>query len=192
MFQKTLLAEVNTVLPPNSSLIEAVAEALQMSYDAAHRRTSGKSKFSLEEGIRLAKYYNLSLDKLFASEQDHYVAVIKTRTITNEDELIRYFKGSYDSLLPLLQQKDSRIYYSAKDIPLFYTLKKDLLSKFKLFVWLKLLNPEDTPGSFVSFAPSVALWDAVLSLGSLYEDLTVTEIWDVTTINSILKHPQLR
>ena len=40
MFQQELLNNVQQELPENTSLIEAVVQALDISYDAAHRRVS--------------------------------------------------------------------------------------------------------------------------------------------------------
>lgn len=87
MFQKVFLEKVEKMLPENNSLNEAVAMALEISYDAAHRRTSLKSKFSLEESIKLARYFNLSLDELFGLTEKQFVSVEKTKEITNEVEL---------------------------------------------------------------------------------------------------------
>jgi len=187
MIQQELLATLSRALPPQTSLIEAVADALQLSYDAAHRRTSLKSKLSLEESVLLARYYNLSLDKLFATTKDHYVAVVKTRNIEDEEGLMRYFNSSLASLEPLLQEQESRVFYSAKDIPLFYTLTDNLLTRFKIYVWLKVLNPKFSIQNFSQFIPGLSLMDSVRKLGNLYNDLNATEIWDITTINSTLK-----
>ncbi|WP_232735142.1 hypothetical protein [Olleya sp. Bg11-27] len=187
MFQTTFLDYLKTELPANTSTIEAVATALDISYDAAHRRVSLKSKLSLDESIALAKYYNLSLDRLFETTSTEFVTIEKTKHIENEAELQQYFEDSYQSLLPLLQQKDSTLLYSAKDIPLFYNLNGDALSQFKYYVWLKLLNPQLANKSFDNFAPSPSLIIAGKQLGSLYSNLNTQEIWDITTINSTLK-----
>ncbi|WP_299111168.1 helix-turn-helix domain-containing protein [uncultured Winogradskyella sp.] len=187
MFQEQLLEKLKTELPHATSLNEAIATALDISYDAAHRRSSGKSKFSLEESVRLAKYYNLSLDRLFENTKDDIIAVEKTKPIHNELELQTYFDNSYNSLKPLLNQNESRILYSAKDIPLFYTLESNLLSRFKMFVWLKLLDPTMVSKGFESFSLKVATLQSAKALGSLYQNLNTTEIWDVTTVNSTLK-----
>ncbi|ADV49531.1 hypothetical protein I2486_11260 [Cellulophaga sp. E16_2] len=187
MFQKELLNHVQEILPPNESLIESIATALEISYDAAHRRTSLKSKFSLDETIILAKYFNLSLDRLFGSGTSNFVVVEKTNGINKEEELQQYFEDSYTSLIPLLKKKDCRILYSAKDIPIFYNLSNDELSHFKLFVWLKLLDKTFNNKAFEEFSPTLSLIQAGTKLGSLYNDLNITEIWDITTINSTLK-----
>lgn len=187
MYQTTFLEFLKVELPKNTSTIEAVATALDISYDAAHRRVSLKSKFSLNESVALAKYYNLSLDRLFETTSTEFVSIEKTKHIETEAELQLYFEDSYHSLIPLLQQKESTILYSAKDIPLFYNLNGDALSRFKYYVWLKLLNPELATKSFKNFAPSTTLIEAGKKLGSLYSNLNTTEIWDITSVNSTLK-----
>ena len=121
MFQKHFLGKLKSELPLGASLNDAIAIALDISYDAAHRRTTGKSKISLEESVLLAKYYDLSLDRLFENTKEEIIAVEKTKPILNEQGLKVYFDNSYQSLQPLLEQKESQILYSAKDIPLFYT-----------------------------------------------------------------------
>lgn len=187
MFQEQLLHHLQSELPTNSSLIEAVALALEISYDAAHRRVSLKSKFSLSESIMLAKYYNLSLDRLFETTDANFITVEKTKNISSEEELIIYLEESYTSLTQILNQKGSKIIYSAKDIPLFYTISGDILSNFKMYVWLKLLDPKFTNKSFDEFVPSLSLSIAGKKLANLYNNLNTIEIWDITTINSTLK-----
>lgn len=187
MLHEAFLEEIRKELPANQSLIDAVAVALDISYDAAHRRTSLKSKFSLEEGILLARYFNLSLDSLFGTAKGQFVSVEKTKQITSEEELALYFESSYNSLLPLLNKGNGRIYYSAKDIPIFYTLSDDRLSHFKMYVWLKLLDKKYRDKSFENFQPRLTTIQSAKKLGALYQNIPATEIWDVTTINSTLK-----
>jgi len=187
MFQSKFLKSIQSQLPDNTSLIDAIATALDISYDAAHRRTSLKSKLSIDDCIILAKHYHIALDSLFETTEKSYISVEKTKHIHNEDELEDYFKNSYESLLPLLKQKQSSILYSAKDIPLFYTIGDDILSRFKIYVWLKLLDNSFNNKTFEQFAPGVGLLKSAKALRSLYQDLNTTEIWDITTINSTLK-----
>ncbi|WP_296350454.1 helix-turn-helix domain-containing protein [Winogradskyella sp.] len=187
MYEQRLLELLKTNLSPNTSLNDAIVTALDISYDAAHRRTSGKSKLSLEESVRLAKYYDLSLDRLFENTQENIIAVEKTKTIDSESELKEYFDTSFESLKPLLNQKDSHILYSAKDLPLFYTLENNTLSRFKMFVWLKLLDPTMSDKGFESFSLKVETIESAKALGGLYKNLNTSEIWDITTINSTLK-----
>jgi hypothetical protein len=187
MFQKQLLDKLQSELPKGTSLNEAIVTALDISYDAAHRRTSFKSKFSLDESVLLAKYYNLSLDQLFENTKKQIIAVEKTKPINNEKDLKTYFDDSFATLSPLLNQKDCHILYSAKDIPLFYTLENNLLSRFKMYAWLKLLDPSMDSKGFESFSLRVETLESAKALGKIYKNLNTTEIWDTTTINSTLK-----
>jgi len=115
------------------------------------------------------------------------VAVEKTELINNEQELENYYTDSYNSLKNLVNQKGSSVVYSAKDIPVFYTLNNELLSKFKAYVWLKILDVKFNNISFEEYIPSTSLIAAGKKLGSLSLGLSTEEIWDVTTVNSILK-----
>lgn len=187
MFQEQLLHHLQKELPINTSLIDAIALALDISYDAAHRRTSLKSKFSLSESVILAKYYNLSLDRLFETTDATIITVERTKNITDEKALTIYLEESYNSLIQILNKKDCSIVYSAKDIPLFYTISDTVLSDFKMYVWLKLLDKSFINTSFVNFTPSLSLRQAGKNLGNLYNNLNTIEIWDITTINSTLK-----
>jgi len=187
MFQEILLSQLSKSLPTNTSLIEAVSIALDISYDAAHRRTSLKSKLSLTEGIKLAKYHNLSLDTLFGTTEENHVSVRKTQNIINEDDLQLYFENSYNLLSNLFSHGDNHILYSAKDIPIFYTLSDSLLTKFKYFTWLKMLDTNFSKINFNQYTPKLAVIKAAKKLGQIYENLNITEIWDITTINSTLK-----
>lgn len=185
--QEFFLSKLKDALPANVSLIDTVAEILDISYDAAHRRTSMKSKLTLEEAVKLSRHFNMSLDQLYAIGLQNVIVVEKTQMITSQEDLEAYFLTSYENIQKLLAMKDSEIIYSAKDLPIFYTSSDNVLSRFKMYVWLQLLSEEQKVLAFENFAPSVSLVSAASRLGELYSNLNVTEIWDVTTINSTLK-----
>ncbi|MFK7747997.1 MAG: hypothetical protein AB8B65_06390 [Kordia sp.] len=185
--QEFFLSKIKAVLPENTSLIDTVAEVLDISYDAAHRRTSSKSKLSLEEAIKLSRHFNMSIDQLYEIGLQNIVAVEKTQIISTQEDLELYFKASHENLKLILAMEDSEIIYSAKDLPIFYTASDNVLSRFKMYVWLELLSDDHNVLPFEKFAPSVSLVAAASRLGELYANLKVTEIWDITTINSTMK-----
>lgn len=78
--QETLLIEIRKQISPSSSLNDAIAVALDISYDAAHRRVSGKSKFSIDETILLCQHYNLSLDTIFNNKRKWWLKKPKRST----------------------------------------------------------------------------------------------------------------
>lgn len=185
MYQEILIATIQKSIGQHRSIIEAVSEALDISYDAAHRRISMKSKFSIEETVQLTKHFGFSMDEIFQGSEN--VMVKKTKDVHNFGDLAKYLESSFQYLAVHSPTPSTSLYYSAKDIPLFYTINTDLLSKFKLYVWLYLLNLEDMNMSFETFQPRAPVVDYSQKLTELYSNIQVNEIWNDTTINSTLQ-----
>lgn len=183
--QDKLLKALRQKLQKNQSVIDEIAAVLSISYDAAHRRVSQKSKFSIEEAVALCTHYSISMDLLFAGTKN--VIVEKTSEIRTIDDMALYFKDSAEKLSPFLDYPDAKMYYSAKDIPLFHTIGGTLLSKFKLYVWLNLLSGTQNQDSFENFSINQSLLEHSMKLKNVYDKVEVNEIWNDTTINSSLQ-----
>ena len=140
MYQELLLKQIRSKIG-DKSLNDEIANVLNISYDASHRRTSMKSKFSLEESLVLAKFYNISLDSFM--ESNNQIIAKKTKPIRTVTDLLNYFDDALHLLNDFKINKETEVYYSAKDIPFFYTISDSVLSRFKLFVWMNLLNEKD-------------------------------------------------
>lgn len=183
--QEQLLKEIRKQLLPSSSLNDEIAMVLNVSYDAAHRRVSGKSRFSIEETILLCHHYSISMDALFNNENK--VLVEKTKEVKSFDDMVSYFAQSSYYLKQYLTLENMTLFYSAKDIPLFYTIGGTLLSKFKLYVWLNLLIGTENQDAFEKFQLTKPFQEYTEILKSVYENSNVSEIWNDTTINSTLQ-----
>ncbi len=185
MFQEKLIQTIYKKIAKQDSMNEKVAEVLDISYDAAHRRVSLKSKFSIEEAALLARHFGLSLDKLYAGSEN--LLVQKTKEIESFDDMEAYLKTSVQALLKGGADANTSLIYSSKDIPLFYTIGTDLLSKFKLFVWLYLLDFGKGELSFENFKFEAPFLEYSQQLKNYYNSIQVHEIWNDTTINSTLQ-----
>jgi len=183
--QDILLKAIRQKLEKSISMIEEIAVVLDISYDAAHRRVSQKSKFSIEETITLCRHYNLSMDFLFTDSSK--VIVEKTAEIRTMADMEAYFRHSAQNISSFLNYPEAKMYYSAKDIPLFYTIGGTLLSKFKLYVWLNLLAGSQNQDTFESFTVDHSLLEHSQKLKAVYENVEVHEVWNDTTINSSLQ-----
>lgn len=183
--QELLLKAIRKELTAKDSINEEIAGILNISYDAAHRRVSGKSKFSIEETVELANHYNISLDSLFVKKEN--VIVEKTVEIASLKDMLEYFKKSADYIDGLTKSADAVLYYSAKDIPLFYFMDGTILSKFKAYVWLAFLNQKQQSVPFENFVIDESFLEHMQKTKTLYENVTVREIWNDTTINSSLQ-----
>lgn len=183
MHQEFLLREIRRRIG-DRSLNDEIANILGISYDAAHRRTSLKAKFSFEEALELAKYYQISLDQFISS--DKQIVVRKTSAVTKTEDLESFFRNNLSVFENLPLSDAMTIYYSAKDIPFFYTLSDTLLSRFKIYVWMNLLNAKQVFIPFQHFsAPDFET--NTKELKKNYESQNVTELWNDSTISSILQ-----
>src|SRR3954470_4911963 len=147
--QESFLKAIRNKISKSTSLIDEIATVLEISYDASHRRISEKSKFSLDETIKLANHFNISLDNLYAKKET--IIVEKTIEIETLKDMLQYFKRSAEQIEVLTKNPNTMLFYSAKDIPLFYFMDGTILSKFKAFVWLNLLNTSQKKVSFENF-----------------------------------------
>ena len=180
--QETLLKAIRATIN-DQSLIENIALALDISYDAAHRRASGKSKFTIEETVKLCHFFKLSMDQLF-SNTNRYV-LEKTSSIKTTEDFKAYLKKSSELLFPY-SKTDATAFYSAKDIPLHYTIGGSVLAKFKLYVWLTILNSENQI-PFENYKWETSLLEETTALVQIFEQVKRVEIWNDTTINSTLQ-----
>lgn len=183
--QELLLKAIRKQIPKSYSLIDEIASVLNISYDASHRRVSEKSKFSIDEMVQLANHFNISLDYLFLKEEK--VIVEKTIEIETLKDMLAYFKKSAENITLLTKNSNATLYYSAKDIPLFYFMDSTILSKFKAYVWLNLLNPSQNKVSFEDFVVDESFLEYMQKLKHIYETVSVKEVWNDTTINSSLQ-----
>lgn len=183
MQQELLLRQIRRKIG-NKSLNDEIANILNISYDAAHRRTSLKAKFSFEEALELAKYYQISLDQFQVS--DHQVVARKTLAVTQTEDLESFFINNLKVFENLPLSSGMTIYYSAKDIPFFYTLSDTLLSRFKIYVWMNLLNEKQVFIPFREFSPP-DFEENTKKLRKIYEEQNVVELWNDLTASSVLQ-----
>lgn len=95
-YQESFLKAIRSKVSKSASLIDEVASVLEISYDASHRRISEKSKFSIDETIKLADHFNISLDNLFSKKEK--VIVEKTIEIETLKDMLQYFKTSAEQI----------------------------------------------------------------------------------------------
>lgn len=183
MYQELLLREIRRKIG-DKSLNDEIANILNISYDASHRRTSLKAKFSFEEALELAKYYQISLNQFITSDQQ--LLVQKTSVVNQTEDLQSFFKNNLSIFENLPLSDGITIYYSAKDIPFFYTLSDTLLSRFKIYVWMNLLNAKQVFIPFKQFSPPY-FESNTQELKKKYEAQDVVELWNERTISSILQ-----
>ena len=182
-YQELLLKEIRQIIGNETSINEAISTVLQISYDAAHRRISMKSKFSIEETVALCKEYGISMDHLF--QQNDSLIIKKTESIKTQADFKVYFEKS-KQFLSDFNPVETTLYYSAKDIPMNYAVAGTLFSKFKFFIWFNLLTNKKAT-HFEDFVFDTAILNETSALKLFFEQSKRIEIWNDTTINSSLQ-----
>jgi hypothetical protein len=175
----------------SNSFVDEIATVLDIGYDAAYRRINCKTSLTIEETVRLAKHYNISLNNLFEVGRQNSILVALSPNLTNIEDLEAYFVASKNDLLPLIRLKGASILYSAKEIPIFHTLKDSYLARYKMYVWLKDVDMDMARNkiSFDTFLKSIpqSLVDSAVNLAEVYKGININEFWNNATINSTIQ-----
>lgn len=182
-----LIKNLKSKCAKNVSFIDEISIALDINYDAAYRRVNGKTAISLEDAVKLSKYFNISLNNLFNIGNKNIITITKSKEIKNAIDLENYFTNLTNDL-SLLNNDKSSIFYSAKDLPIFYVLQDNLLSKFKIYVWLYILDKDVAKKNipFEKFNLPTSLLYAAQKTGVAYNNVRITELWNYGIIDSII------
>lgn len=175
----------------NTSFVDEIASVLDIGYDAAYRRINLKTVLSLEESVKLARHYKISLNKLYeVGSQTSILADLSPRP-SDEKGLEMWFKQSLQNVTPLTRLKNSEIIWSGKDISLFRTLTDSYLTRYKMYVWLKDLNVDMAKSkiSFDDWSQQIpqSLLHSAFELSEVYKHINITELWNDNTVNGSLQ-----
>jgi hypothetical protein len=170
----------------NTSFVDEIASVLDIGYDAAYRRINLKTNLTLEEGVKLARHYKISLNNLFEVGSTNSIVTELSPRVNDEKDLELWLKQSLINLSPLTKIKSATLIYAAKDIPVFHSLKDTFLTRFKMFVWLKDvdLNLTTSKVNFEDFINNLpdSLLNSAYELSDVYKDINITEIWSENTM----------
>lgn len=175
----------------HTSFVDEIATVLDIGYDAAYRRINCKTHLTLEESVLLSKHYNISLNNLFEVGSQNSILTELSPNLTNAEALESYFIVSKNNLSALIKLKGATILYSAKELPIFHTLKDSFIAKYKMYVWLKDVDVEMAKNktSFDAFLKIIpqSLIDSAVNLSEVYKGINITEFWNNMTINSTIQ-----
>jgi transcriptional regulator with XRE-family HTH domain len=132
--QISFLNQIRTRLPANLSLVDEMAELLNISRDSAYRRLRGETILSLDEVQHLTSRYGISLDTFLTPSKERINFHLKA---LDADE--SWFRSILDNLQMILAapSKEKMLTYDAKDLPIFHYFQFPRLAVFKLYFWTK-------------------------------------------------------
>lgn len=186
--QLLFFGHIKNSLPPHLSLVDEIAERLNISNDSAYRRIRGEKPISFEELQVLCSHYKISLDQFLHLQTDAFIfsGILQTESQTPFEDYLNY-------LLKSIQFMDSfkkrHVYFLMKDFPPFINFQIKELATFKFYIWMKsILHYESLRGvKFELDDPRyVPFIDISKKIIELYNKIPGTEIWNVESINSSL------
>ncbi len=134
--QQQLFQMIRDQVPDHVSLVDEVADILEISNDSAYRRIRGEKPISLHEVQKLAKTFNLSVDDLTGSRFD---------TVSFKAAFLDESNYSFDDWLKNLLQftieagstEESEVIFILNELNIFHIIQFPEICAFKLFFWQK-------------------------------------------------------
>lgn len=186
-YQDKLVELLKKKLKKGQNLAQELQDILHLSRDGAYRRIRGDTPFTLEEVVRLALHFHISIDGIFQNLSSKYHFDYFSFDLI--PELSLYFDEVLEELKRIRAIPQVKLIYTTKDIPLFHFFNFPELVSFKLFFWLKTINDHVDYRDKTFDLSEVD--DAVISIGqeimTNYYNISSVEIWWEDLIESTLK-----
>jgi len=169
------------------SFADELAEVLQVSPDSVYRRLRGETALTVDELLKICRYYQVSPDILNVSENG--AVNFQYNLLQTEEDFAHYLQSFCDSLRLLVKAgKHAQVIYAADDVPIFHHFQFPEHSAFKMYFWMKsVLNISSLAGQ--RFSPEM-FRPGLLALGKemyeLYCQIPSIEIWTEESANSTL------
>ncbi len=187
--QQTLFQQIKQQLPGHLAVVDEVAELLNISADSAYRRIRGEKLLTLDEVVVLCRKFGLSMDGLMQANGSQ-VLFGGQQIRFAEFNLEKHLGGILAELQQLASFSPCRMFYLAKDVPVFHYFHFHELAAFKFFAWLKTImhTPAYNNKKFVLQEMGNDNWQQLSAqIISTYSTIPSEEIWSLETINSTLR-----
>src|SRR6266542_4294709 len=186
--QTAFFKHLKEKLSNHLSLVDEVAELLNISNDSACRRIRGDKTLAFDEIQILADHYKVSLDQFLRLRTD---AFLFSGNLINRErfEMSDYLEGIANQLSYFADAEKKHIYYINKDIPIFHHFMFPELAAFKCYFWSRynLNYAHFNRGQFL-ISDFIDLFNKTgKKISELYLEIPSTEIWNLDCINTTIR-----
>jgi BetR domain len=186
--QVLFFQHLKSQLPPHLSLVDEIADLLNISNDSAYRRIRAEKPISFEELQKICVHYHVSLDQFLHLQNESFIfsGKLAAGTDTFYEEWINKIVADL-SFMNTFEQK--HLYYLTKDIPFITFFQIPELASFKSFFWMKtILNYEGLKGKKFSLKNGFnAFENTYKKIITLYNQIPATEIWNTESVNTTIR-----
>jgi len=141
--QIRLIRMIREQVPEHVSMVDEIAELLEISNDSAYRRIRGEKSLSLQEVQKLAGRFQISLDDLLGNPSN---SVTFRTNFLDEDSYT--FADWMKTVLQFAKETsrtcDAEVIFILNELSIFHLVKIPEICAFKLFFWRK--SNLDFPG----------------------------------------------
>jgi len=187
--QLLFMAQLKNTLPPHISVVDEIADLLEISNDSAYRRMRGETALTIEEIALICKKFNISFDTFIQQQDSSYVNFRYNPMGIQNTGFKEYFKGMLADLQKVAKCEEKSIIFAAEDVPVFHHFAFSELTSFKMFYWNKsIMNAtgfEDKKFNLDSI--DFELKDIAKDILQTYSFIPSIEIWSDDTVNSTFK-----
>ncbi|NOZ45427.1 MAG: helix-turn-helix transcriptional regulator [Chlorobi bacterium] len=187
--QTKFFERIKDSLPLEISLVDELADLLNLSNDSVYRRIRGETSLTLDEIALISNKFKISFD--IFSEMDSESVTFNYGFLRNEEGFKQYLENILYDLQRFKQSNADikKIIYSANDIPLFRHFNFTELAAFKIFYWLKSIldDPKFKELKYNFNLIQKDLLDLSRKIYNFYSDIPSVEIWTEDTITSHIK-----
>jgi hypothetical protein len=186
--QQNFFGTLKNALPAHVSLVDKIAEVLNISYDSVYRRIRGEKPITLSELKLLCDHFHISLDQVLQIKSD---AVVFHAPNINDThfEFGEYINGMLNQFKYFNSFKNGEMLYLCKDLPFwhFYTFRE--IAAFKTFCWIKTIQ-NDPAYQNKNFSLAQFGFDEYFRTGQQilkeYCKMPSVELWNTESLNSSL------
>ncbi|SDA42025.1 hypothetical protein SAMN03080617_00338 [Algoriphagus alkaliphilus] len=187
--QAQFFQSFKSAIPSYASLVDEVAETLDVSMDSAYRRIRGEKLLDFEELRILCQRFNISLDKFFSLNSDSIMFQGKTNSY-KEDSFMEWMEDVLAQLNLVNSFSHKHVYFLVKDMPPFHHYYHPALAGFKFFFWMKSILLFENLKS-VKFSIEDNHFEKYREITQktikIYNRVPTSEIWNEEGLNTTLR-----
>lgn len=190
--QAMLFTHIRSKLPGHLSLVDEVADLLNISNDSAYRRIRGEKPLGLDEVQILCNKYLVSLDQLLHIQNNTVIF-----SYDRVDHLSFGFNKFLHFVVHSLEQfkalKNAKMYFYSKDMPIFHFMPFPELRAFKYFFWKRTVigYPEMARQQFNGEMDEPEIAELSKKIDELYGQIYSIDIWNAESINVTISQIEL-
>ena len=188
--QLQFLAAVESHFKTKNEMIDFLKERLSLGKSAIYKKLRGDTMLNLDELMILSESFNISLDEYFGN-QEAFVP-FSFPAIQSKDQRQKFFHELLTDLESLSAKKNSKVYYTTRELPIFYYFIDKNLTLFKMYFFsLSAWDPKNTPPFSLDtahfFREEIETCEKMLHE---YQQIPSTEIWNTYILDNTFQQIQ--